>query len=90
MRRAAAPSIAPDVMEGTGDLGGHQRPPIGRDAVQRIEADGEGEVSRIKIDDVVDAPGRSGIGNRFSQVTVRIEQREAAASMQVGEYQAFQ
>ena len=69
--------------EGGYDAVGDNRPEIGRDAGERIEADRSLDVGRVYVDEVSGA----GFGNMrkhvFRKIAVRIEQCEALAGHEV-------
>lgn len=75
------------MLEGGDDVRRDQRPAVWLDAGDRIEADREGEVGRVEVDDVVGAPSRHAVGHRLGEITVRIEQREAVPSGEVGHHE---
>ena len=70
-------------MEGGDDVRGNQWPPVGDHVMQRIERNGEGEISGIEIDDVVAARGRHAVGDGSGQISVRINQGEASIGVEI-------
>ena len=64
------------------DVGGHKGAAIHGNVVERVEGDGEGEIGRVQIDDIVGALRRHPIDHRLGQITVRVEQGNAATGLE--------
>ena len=69
----------------------YERALVGRDGVERIEADGEGKIRRIEVDDALrDAGGRRRVRDRHGEIAVGVEEGKAVARLQIGPHEIEQ
>jgi len=84
------PRISPDALECGDEAGSDEGAvPLG-DVCQGIEPDREIHVGRIKVNQIVCAPGWKMIQKFIREVTVRVEQRNAIATVEVLQYHITQ
>ena len=71
------PRIRPDAFECADDAGRHEMPLVLRHVRQQIEGDGEFQVRRIKINQMIGSPARDVIQQFLGQIAVRVNQADA-------------
>lgn len=77
---ARTPGVSPDAFERPHDAAGDEMPFVGWNVGDQIEADGEVEIARIEIHQVVGPVRGNAIEQFFGEVAVRIDQANPVAS----------
>ena len=75
--QARPPGIGPEALESADNAGGNQRPVVGRDLGEQVQADGEVEVAGVEIDQVI-GPGRGNVVEQFfGKIAMRVNEADA-------------
>jgi hypothetical protein len=78
-----SPRVAPDALERRDDAGRDQVPVIGSDVGKRVQSDGEFDVPRVEIHEMIGPLRRDVVQQFLRQIAVRIDDADAMAERYV-------